>query len=391
MASVDYYAPAANSTIHRAILFGGEVGNSASGAFALNGTESTQYLLPATLADTWMYDYTANIWNRVKLQGHGYIDAYGGGTSSVAEQTESRNSFRANVPSPATLAELTPPPMAGAMMVARTYPGPTLTPSVSVTPLPIPEIFLFGGRSQDGSYLPLNQVYKFCAGSTGEKPATVTPDNASCDSYEQSLNPLSGSPSEEYTGRWIRKSPPDLSSTGGINSATIKAYLGAATYDPLHDRIVQFGGTYSSLATTETTRSASNTIFEYTPPSSSSASATSIRYDGYWVKVDRCTGSETPTARYGHSLSMDTLNQQLVMVGGFSAAGTALTQTVTPSSGSSYSIPEVWVAKRNDLSDCYTWRQIKVFGNSVDISSQVPPTTGLSHSAYTFIPSTGYN
>lgn len=393
MASVDYFVPSQNKTVHRAILFGGETGMQNPALATGAGS-----FVPPTLGDTWMYDFESNSWHRVNLLGKGYNMALP--SASFASEADAREAYTSSAPSPSTISELSPPPLSGAMMVARTGSNPTHVASGGVTPLKIPEIFLFGGRTKDGSFNFLNRVYKFCAGSTGEKPylaggvsqkgTTVGgADDASCDAFDSTTNAYSPSPTAEYIGRWIRKQPP----AGAVTPSDESSFLGAAAYDSIRDLIVVIGGlraTTAATPVTDTALAANTSIFEYTPPSSTNGAATAI--NGSWAAVALCTGSPTPTARYGHSLTYDPLHQQLVMVGGYSATGATITQSQTYYDGRVYAIPEIWVAKRTDsATPCYTWSQITQFGSSIDQASQVPPLTGMAHAAAIFVPSDGFN
>ena len=462
MSTADFTILPQNTNAHYAVLFGGET--ALQNPMDSQSTGGAHFNVAPTLGDTWIFDFGTSTWNRVNLLGQGYAQA-GGTPVPGATELVRRQSFAAQTGG--TPAELSPPPIAGGMMVARTLNSGTL--------LNIPEVFLFGGRLKDGSLLPLNRIYKFCAGSTGESyglpgstgtitaisatnPTTITsaahglvsgdqviisgsnstpsvdgtytitvtgvntftiqvnvstpgttgiwaltpapppsPTNVSipsatdfsCDSYDQNLNPYSPNPQAGYVGRWLRKLP--LQAAGDVNPAVVGMYMGAAVYDSRNDRIIEFGGLNSltgggtlSTITDSTNRAATNTLYEYAFPSTAAP-------NGVWHQILACGGSTTPPARYGHSLSYDALNRQLVVVGGFNSAGTPLTQTQTYYDGRTFSIPEVWRATRDNVQNCYDWSQVTLFGNSIDVASQTPPFSGLSSAAAIFIPSGGFN
>lgn len=396
MSTVDYYVPTQNKTVHRALLFGGETGlNHPENAAPLGGNKN--YLIPPTLGDTWMYDFDQNTWHRVELLGKGWKDLTLPKSSFFSSESEARESY--SYTDTSTPEELSPPPLSGAIMVTRTR-------SSSITPLAIPEIYLFGGRQKDGTLLPLDHVYKFCAGTTGEKPylsdgmgnhvsqsgnLVLGSDDATCDSYDAITNPYSPHPSHEYQGRWIRKTPP---STSSIDPSKVTSLHGKAIYDPFNDRIVLVGGLSGKDGPKASTDSAnldtSVNIYEYTPPSKTQG-IKSKETEGYWEKISLCTGSSVPQGRYGHSLSFDLLNHQLVLVGGAAIDETPWVQTMTYLDGRTYDLPEIWTAKRSSASNCYTWSQISIFSNSIDIPAQKPPMSGLIHPVSAFIPSDGYN
>ena len=346
-------------------------------------TSSVGFVAP-TLGDTWIYDYDTSTWNRVNLLGQGY-----NGTPTLNTELPHRQAY--NAAAPGNLSVLTPPPTAGAMMVTRTQNGPTVT-----TPAPalaLPEVFLIGGRNKDGSFRPFSQVYKFCIASTGEAytggtgVGDSTPNTASslCDSYDAVNNPFSPSPlngASGYSGRWLEKAP----ATG----APFSSYLGAAAYDSIDDLIVVYGGYQQGAGTyvTDTANrvfSANADVYEYTPPRSVTAPATIT--DGAWADVPACSATK-PLPRYGHSLSYDAKNQQLILVGGYSPTGIALTSTIEAANGA-YNIPEVWTAKRNPAGPCYDWTPVNVFGNN---PTDVPGLAkGLGFFSALYIPAQGYN
>lgn len=396
MSSVDYYVPTQNRTVHRALLFGGETGLTNPQNSTHFGGSKTYHITP-TLGDTWMYDFDQNTWHRVELLGQGWKNLTLPNDSFFSSETEARQSY--SYTDTSTPEELSPPPLSGAIMVTRTRVN-------SKTPLAIPEIYLFGGRQKDGTLLPLDHVYKFCSGTTGEKPyltdtdgnpvsqsgnLVLGTDDATCDSYDVMTNPNSPHPTHEYLGRWIRKTPP---STSSIDPSKTTALHGKAIYDPFNDRIVLVGGLSGKNGPQAITDSAnletSISIYEYTPPSKTLGTK-SKETEGYWEKIAPCTGSSEPEGRYGHSLSFDLLNHQLILVGGSSLDDTPWVQTMTYSDGRTYDLPEIWTAKRSNGSNCYNWSKISIFSNSIDIPVQKPPMTGLTHAASVFIPSDGYN
>src|SRR5205085_1910155 len=114
------------------------------------------------------------------------------------------------------------------------------------------------------------------------------------------------------------------------------------------DRIVLFGGLTSlalpaATAVTDTNNlAASAKIYEYTPPQPQLGSAlpAAAPKEGRWTYVPACAGYPAPVGRYGHTLSFDTLGQNLILMGGFDATGTPLTTTIEdPSSNATYSAP----------------------------------------------------
>ena len=151
---------------------------------------------------------------------------------------------------------------------------------------------------------------------------------------------------------------------------------------------------------------ASSNVYEYTPPQPQ-LGGTNLGREGKWTYVPSCTPYAAPEGRYGHTLAYDTLNQSLILMGGYDVSGNPLTTTINYPGGGTYTMPEVWSGTycadntcggkltQNSVSitnsPCYYWQQITQFGNSIYVQSQVPPETGLSHSASVYIPATGYN
>jgi hypothetical protein len=333
--------------------------------------------------------------------------------------------------SDSTTQRLTPPPLSGGIMVTRTLSKENHSTSDTPKSPIIPEIFLFGGRTKDGKYHPLDQVYKFCIGSTGEKPypssmkgtPVTPPDDASCDSFDPDENPLSLSPVSGYYGRWLFKNPQstDYLASIGTASAALGYYMGAGTYDSSHDLIVMYGGlTPTAITNTAITDSSTRTvdddgaILEYTPPSALGAgSGSGAPFHGSWNLIRSCAETpEVPIGRYGHTLAYDSLNQSLVLIGGYDQSGTLLVQTQTALDGSTYEIPEIWTATRIDTAltvgipsknippisgpptsiiPCYFWSKVTLFGNDITNSAQYPPFGGLAHASGIYVPSSGYN
>ena len=412
------YSPTSNSnTVHRTVLFGGETGMQNPSAIGMNGSggvvQRNGYFVPPTLGDTWMYSHDTGSWNRVTLYGQRYntvLPCAGSGSGCISE-TLNRASADANPNKNYVSSVYAPPPTSGGVMVTRTLakaPNHLATDTSSI--LKIPEIFLIGGRGKDGSYRLLNRVYKFCAGSTGEKPGpsyataygvNTGADDASCDAYDAGTNPASQSPSAAYVGSWMSKFP---------QAPTAGSYLGAGAYDSVHDLIIIHGGltpdpSYipsASLPTAKVTdvtqQKISANVYEYTPPSA--VEGTFDQYHGIWNTVSSCSGSTIPAPRYGHSMGYDAFKQSLVISGGFDITGTALVYQ---------GMPEVWTGYRVDQPlpngntalnipsitqgnfPCYFWNQITTFGNSTSTVALTAPTTGISHASSVYIPTSGYN
>ena len=275
MAAVDYNVPTSGKTVHRAILFGGETGlNDPGEAYPKDIAGNSRYFVAPTLGDTWMFDYDAGSWNRVELQGKGY-NGFGNlplnGSTSGTEWDRRQaydvtaaapNGFENSAGAPSNIGshymELSPPALAGAVMVTRTQAPPITGPTGPTTPLRtlnLPEVYLFGGRLKNGGFNTLDHVYKFCAGSTGEAFTFNTSTMAqslpsstdySCDAYDATNNPTSPSPVATYVGRWMRKAP-DVSNMAP--ATTYAAYMGAGAYDTVRDRIVLLGGLTSAALT----------------------------------------------------------------------------------------------------------------------------------------------
>ena len=147
MSSVDYTIPSTSTTAHRAILFGGKpVLQIRAGP---SSTSGKTFVAP-TLGDTWMYDYDAETWNRVQLLGTGYNGAPSGAPAFDTDEFTHRQAYDAtnpaNTDSRSTVAELSPPPTSGAVMVTRTLSGPSTATGAPAAPLTIPEVYMIGGR-----------------------------------------------------------------------------------------------------------------------------------------------------------------------------------------------------------------------------------------------------
>jgi hypothetical protein len=385
MTSVDYTDLRTSLPHHLAVLFGGETGmQNPDSALTPGGAVAPGAVVAPTLGDTWIYDYDTSIWNRVNILGQGYALPL---PDPNAQTTLFRQSYNAAAPVPSgatsSLAELTPAPTSGGMMVTRTFAN-------SATTGQIPEVYFLGGRTKAGTYKNLEQVYKFCISSTGESYASgALVPGSECDSYSPTLNPLSQSPlsigANGYTGRWLRKTP----STG----AGIYSYLGGAAYDSNDDLILVYGGLQGSGSGSVTdTPTTTTNVYEYTPPSSTAP-------EGSWAARSSCNGTSPPTdVPYAHTLSYDPRNKVLVSVGGNSAAtGAPLQVTVNQDGSSSYTVPEIWTATRQTSTTqyanapCYTWNEITTFGNNVSVPAQVPPSMGYAFGSGVYIPSNGYN
>jgi hypothetical protein len=412
LASVDYATRPTGTVAHRSIMFGGETGlHTPKGAWQPAGPTSRYFVAP-TLGDTWMYDHDTQSWHRVKLLGKGYNDStHNGSAFSAASEVERRQAYDATQPGVfhdnssnidhdlgLHVSELSPPPLSGAILVTRTM-------SATLQKLKIPEVFLLGGRKKDGSFISLDRVYKFCAGSTGEAfahdtalSATSYPNDLdySCDAYDSETNAESPSPSSDYVGRWLRKEP---DGDGSIDPTLSAAFMGGAAYDSSRDRILLFGGLAPATgagAVTDTSNLVANEggVLEYTPPQPQLISARPR--EGRWAFIPSCTtSSSVPAGRYGHTVAYDALHQSLAIVGGYDVSGNPLTSTLTYPDGRTYTSPEVWTASYDHEAigntPCYSWKKLTEFGNSIDIAAQKPPLAGVAHAAAVFIPSTGYN
>jgi hypothetical protein len=393
-----------------------------------------------------IYDFDTNSWNRMRILGKGYKNDINGtlGVTQLSQEERRQaysvdtdtgsgtfrrptsfddstlNSLNLSSSSEPTIADLAPPALSGAVFVTRTYPRALRNAAGTVAPLKLPELFLIGGRSQDGKPQPLQDVWKLCVASPGERiPIDPTgTDDASCDHYEDSTNEDSPAPLIEYTGRWIHKLGTEPVGPLAPNAANQGAYLAAGAYDSQFDRIVIYGGINARdtgdsdfVGITSSSRTVNDEIFEYTPPSKINTTD-AAEYHGTWSKIPHCLDSngvalDTPTPRYGHSMSYDPIQKRLIVVGGFDENGSPLKQSISiDNPETTYDAPEVWTGTRiveagtykfnasNDPSEsnpCYAWRKITVFGNSTEITTALPPQTAIGHAASIYIPPTGYN
>jgi hypothetical protein len=290
-------------------------------------------------------------------------------------------------------------------MVTRTHelPSPTAQPS----PLPVPEIYLVGGRTKDGLLPNIGTVYKFCSGSPGEHQqgaAVSTTDDTRCESVVTRA---------DYVGRWLKKSPYSCATPLGASIApddcnvfnawaggwtTTRSFMGAAAYNPKTDKILLFGGLSTASATATTPTVLGTDVYEYSPPTSilSGAANNTWKRHGYWSKIPACQSAandlELPDGRYGHSMAFDVVKNRIIVTGGYDSEGTPLKTALD-----TYDIPEVWTATRLNSGSaynqypCYYWEKKTVFGNTATDEATAPPTTGLSHASSVFIQSAGYN
>ncbi len=426
-AEVDYYIPNSSRRYHRMVMFGGEMGlqnpsqvrtdDFINGTVFAPGTQN--FFVPPTLGDTWIFDLESNDWHRVKLLGQGWAaSAIPGPVTPTFESLQSYIADASNVDF-AEQSVLSPPPTAGGIMVVRTQSGPVsgATPQAALN---IPEAFMIGGRNKDGTYRRIDEMYKFCIGAAGEHV------DGHCE-IDQATS--------DYVGRWLKKTP----TTDVLDTTKVAPYLGAGTYDSVRDRIVIAGGLVSNVSasgdavtddinrrimgmpnvtvgTAIDTAGGVNKVYvqEYAPHYDRT-----VDKHGSWTMVQNCipdVALPLPVGRYGHTLSFDTAHQQLLMVGGYDLAGTPATVTLNYpiTTGRTFTVPEVWVAKRYEAgttdysvdvdgtavvidhttipaSGCYLWRKKTIFGNSIDVTAQQPPFTGIGHAAGVMIPPSGYS
>jgi hypothetical protein len=431
MTVVEYTSPTSGQSFKRALVYGGETGLQNPKA-VLSGN----FFVPPTLGDTWIYDLETHAFDRAKLLGKGYYDT---SFYPTTDETEIRQAYPIATGAAASadfteLSALTPPPLSGGVMVTRTLPRPLSTGTVTVPPLVVPEVFLFGGRKQDGTFMPLTQTYKFCMGSTGERlgASALDPyDNAECDHYDPVSNQNSPSPSAEFAGRWLRKSP-KVNASAAPAFGISHTYLGSGTYDPVRDRIYLLGGISNATAVTETstTRTALGMdatgtavdVLQYTPPSKNfqnpliPLAADDPAKQGAWETIANCGTTPAvplPVARYGHTLNYDASRGQLVMVGGYDLNGDLLTTSVPDGFNSTilYNLPEVWTGKwiaggtaaatvlqtgvtltaMAPPEGCFYWSKKGIYGNSFQNASSLPPLTGIAHAQSVILPPTGFN
>jgi hypothetical protein len=421
MAYAEYAIPNRPLPARRAILYGGETGLSNPNiSLTLTGSVANYFVAP-TLGDTWVFDFDNSSWNRVRLLGRGYSTSAAAITVSGGSQNDVRQAYSvgAATDDDRRLAVLTPPPLSGAVMVSRTQSAGS-SGGTTLKPLRTPEIFLFGGRLKDGRYHTLKDVYKLCVGSPGEKPSSISPDDATCDSFDPDENPASAAPVQDYVGRWLFKEP-----SSNIDLTQLSLFMGAGAYDPIEDRIILQGGLQSPDPTPSSTpvsavtdpgtdtspRFATYRLYEFTPPKKLGSGNPSDS-QGILNEIPYCMDSNgtevgaVPPQVYGHQLAYDTLTRQLVLVGGYDSDGQPLLTTKIKNDGSTYSLPRVYTAKRisaNQPADsalglgaivnspCYLWKQLSTFGNSTDVPALMPSQKGIAHAAAVFVPASGYN
>lgn len=420
MAAIDFSLNINNSTPRWLLLYGGETGLQNPQL-----SHPTQYFVPPTLGDTYLYDTSTNTWNRAELLGRGYKNDLPD-TLLKSEKTQAfivkEDGFyqKFTTQNNATvlqlapeISELSPPPVSGGILVTRTHFKNSNDANSESVPLPVQETFLLGGRLKSGKFMALNHVYKFCPGSGGEKlptPASAAvedpQDFANCDPLDYTYFVSSNNSFETYPGRWLRKNPSD--------SENLKSFLGAGAYDSHHDKIILFGGLggeTTKTSITETGLEVGNKIYEYTPPSKifTPDSQNSFKRHGSWNEIPACTGvpnAKTPGGRFGHNLGYDPLRRELIITGGLDKNRNPLTQTMTLANGQTISAPEIWTAKRVDQPGsvsnpsvmippsspfpCYFFSQKTSFGTLSEYEF-LPPQGGLAHAASAFIPAGGYN
>ncbi len=410
-ATVDYYISNSSRRYHRMVTFGGEMGlqnpsqvrtdDFVDGSTFAPGTQN--FFVSPTLADTWIFDLESNDWHRVKLLGQGWNLA--AMPPASPQSFDSIQSYLADTTNTyfKELSVLSPPPTAGGIMVTRTQASPVPASGIAQATLEIPEVYMIGGRNKDGTYRSIDEVYKFCIGSAGENSTGHCETNFS---------------TSDYVGRWLQKTPTVAAGYPTVGSSRPAPYLGAGVYDSVRDRIVIAGGLISDSAVTNSNSRAimgmsggNVSVFEYTPNYDRTAGLTG----GAWTEVGSCVPNATspvPTGRYGHTLSYDPSHQQLLMVGGYNINGVPIyiNQNYPVTTGRTYTMPEVWTAKYYAASatpydvnidalavsftstgdGCYLWQKKTIFGNSIDVTAQQPPFTGIGHAAGVMIPPTGY-
>lgn len=424
-------APGTFSKRNFAVLYGGQTGQGGTSP-VLNS-----HFVPPTLGDTHMYDFDLKQWHRVRLAGLGIEHPNIGGTfwaklgepptpgySHTPTSSEFRQYFSVRYGNAVQeqLKVLTPPPLAGAIQVVRTLSGPS-NDGATTTSLAIPEVYLFGGRRKDGKFQRFNEVYKFCAGSSGETLVEKIGaggngngecdaneyvvgkcyESPRCDAFDETHNPYSPHPiTDEAFGRWLLRKPEIDLITGSTHFPVEKAsFLGAGAYDSRRDRILITGG-WSNISDTAVTdpsgaqilseSGAYMTVYEYTPPKKALHRATQIPPDalaraelqGEWTVRMSCN-TVGPQLRYGHSMAFDAVHAQALVIGGFAADGTAFTHTTE----TGITVPQVWKGRFNSAGNCYDWSLLTTFGN-IRSGSDLP-SASLGFTAATFLPGTAYN
>jgi hypothetical protein len=441
--AVQLQAPGTFNQRNFAVLYGGQTGQ--GGASPLGST----HFVPPTLGDTHLYDFELKQWNRVRLAGLGIEHPNLGGTrwadlgeattpgfSHTPTASEFRQYFSVRYGNSAQeqLKVLTPPPLAGAIQVVRTLSGPSNDGAVSKK-LPIAEVYLFGGRRKDGKFQRFNEVYKFCAGSSGEtlvekigaggngngecdadEYVSAHCDGAdttlckcysspSCDAFDEASNPFSPHPiTNEAFGRWLLRKPDVVHVAPMVTDPPLEkaSFMGAGAYDSRRDRILVTGGwsNASDLAITDTSGAQILTevpeyltVYEYTPPKKGLHRATAApvgatqtaELQGEWHARGSCVIGVGPELRYGHSMAFDAVHAQVLIIGGFRPDGVAYSQTIS----GGVEVPQVWKGSFNSSGDCYDWSLLTTFGNRS--SGSELPARSLGFTAATFLPGTAYN
>ncbi len=90
-------------------------------------------------------------------------------------------------------------------------------------------------------------------------------------------------------------------------------------------------------------------------------------------------------------MSYDAKNQQLIVVGGYTANGAPSVSTITADNGS-YNVPAVYTGVRTtdgDGNPCYQWNQVNIFGNNYNAVPGL--ANGLGFFSAIMVPSEGYN
>jgi hypothetical protein len=407
--SVEYRLPFSGKKVHRAIAFGGETG-------LMDPTQAREdgVFLPPTLGDTLLFDFDQSSWHRPQLLGIGLKSTHLPDSSTPTEvsnferkQYFKRDNF-ANTTSTyhPSLAVLSPPPLAGASMITRTH-APSASNESILEALKIPEVYLLGGRKKDGTFLSLNQVFKFCIGSPGEN------EDGRCDAYDaEDANASFDTPSAEYLGRWLLKEP---FLPAGFTDPEKAVFLGETTYDSRRDKLILFGGLAPAQDSTQTKVTEKENVtpfginggisyvYEYTFPTKgllpSTTSGLDTTHYGEWTRVSSCSGTLFPKGRFGHSLIYDQRNDQILVIGGETIDTNETSSLIQPwlknGAQTNDSIPEIWAGKRSSIAGgfpCYDWSLLDNFGNLFNSTKSVNvPEGGLSYFAAAQVPSSGYN
>jgi hypothetical protein len=439
--AVQLKAAGATLTRNFAVMYGGQTG--------MGGPSPTgQSFVPPTLGDTHLYDYELKNWSRVRLAGLGvavkaYLNYEWLKFSDNSTPYRSHNptssefrqyfSVRPSVPEQEQLKVLTPPPLSGAIQVVRTLSAPANDGPLSKK-LAIPEVYLFGGRKKDGSFMRFNEVYKFCAGSSGEtlieKPGSGNSngecdqneyaagqcyESTACDAYDPEVNPYSPHPiTDEAFGRWLQRRPGLYAITGSsyANPSVMGSFMGAGTYDSRRDRIVITGGwnnpTHPSVTRQTGAEILSDSddhlyVYEYTPPTRPLHRATATispavadedaKLQGRWNAYFSCN-LIGPAPRYGHSMAYDAVHEQILVIGGFYGTDTPnwnVGDAIQHEMASGVRVPEVWKGKFNATGSCYDWIKLTTFGNSTATPNGQLPEHGLGFASAAFLPGTAYN